>query len=214
MPEQPPPPTASPLTVEEKKSLISVARRALELAVKSRESLAELPKNESLHRPGGAFVTLRIHTRLRGCIGQLPSREPLIRAVVHCAKAAALEDPRFEPVREEELPEIEIELSILSPLVDATPDQIEPGRHGISVTRGWQRGVLLPQVATQFHWDAKKFLEETCVKAELDRDAWKDPATRVQVFTAEVYGEADFRAGQSDQPDLPLNSKPRYSSST
>jgi AmmeMemoRadiSam system protein A len=196
MPEPPLLSTPPEFTTSEKKSLMSVARRALELGVRSRESLAEIPAQKSLHRPGGVFVTLRIRTRLRGCIGQLPSREPLIHAVAHCAKAAALEDPRFEPVRAEELPEIEIELSILSPLVDATPEQIESGKHGISVSRGWRRGVLLPQVATQFHWDAKKFLEETCVKAELDRDAWKDPSTKIQVFTAEILEEAEIRAGE------------------
>lgn len=204
MPEQPAPSTASVLTIGEKKLLLDVARRALQIGVTRRESLADLPRDEVLSRPGGAFVTLRIRSRLRGCIGQLPSREPLVRVVAYCAKAAGLEDPRFEPVRAEELPEIEIELSILSPLMDATPEQIQPGKHGISVSRGLQRGVLLPQVAGQFHWDAKKFLEETCVKAELAPDAWKDPATRIQIFTAEVFGEADLRAGQSDQPDMPL----------
>jgi uncharacterized protein len=211
---QPPLSTPAPLTLAEKKLLLDVARRSLTLGVTSRESLANLPQHESLSRPGGAFVTLHLRGRLRGCIGQLPSREPLVQVVAHCAKAAALEDPRFEPVPESDLPEIEIELSILSPLQDATPEQIEAGKHGISVSRGLQRGVLLPQVATQFRWDAKKFLEETCVKAELERDAWKDPSTRIEVFTAEVFGEADFRAGNSTQPDFPLKAKPRYSSST
>ena len=157
---------------------------------------------------------MHLRGRLRGCIGQLPSRDPLIQVVAYCAKAAALEDSRFEPVPAQELPEIDIELSILSPLQDATPEQIEVGKHGISVSRGLQRGVLLPQVASQFRWDAKKFLEETCVKADLERDAWKDPRTQIQVFTAEVFGEADFRAGNSTQPDVPLKAKPRYSSST
>lgn len=182
---------------------MAVARRSLEIGVTTRELVAELPQDEGINRPGGAFVTLRIRNRLRGCIGQLPSSEPLIRVVAYCAKAAALEDSRFPPVRPEELHEIEIEISILSPLMDATPDQIEQGKHGISVTRGLNRGLLLPQVAAHFHWDVRKLLEETCVKAELDRDAWKDPATRIQVFTAEVFGEADLRAGHSDQPDMP-----------
>jgi AmmeMemoRadiSam system protein A len=196
MPEPPLLSTPSAFTPGEKKSLMGVARRAIELGVRSRESLEDLPTDENLNRPGGVFVTLRIRNRLRGCIGQLPSREPLIRVVAHCAKSAALEDPRFEPVRAEELPEIEIELSVLSPLVDATPEQIESGKHGISVSRGWKRGVLLPQVATQFRWDARRFLEETCVKAELERDAWKDPSTKIQVFTAEILKEVELRAGE------------------
>jgi AmmeMemoRadiSam system protein A len=204
----------SPFTPAEKKLLLDTARRSLELGAASRDSPADLPSEENLNRPGGAFVTLHLRGKLRGCIGQLPSRDPLIRVVAHCARAAALEDPRFEPVRSAEVPEIEIELSILSPLLDAAPDQIVAGKHGISVSRGSQRGVLLPQVAEQFRWDARRFLEETCVKAGLEPDAWKDPAVRIQVFTAEVFGEADFRAGQSDQPDSPLNAKPRYSSST
>jgi|HubBroStandDraft_6_1064221.scaffolds.fasta_scaffold01221_7 AmmeMemoRadiSam system protein A len=214
MPPDAPPLNFSSITPSDKKILLEVARRSLELCVHKRESLNELPNAEGLNRPGGAFVTLRIRRRLRGCIGQLVSSEPLIRVVAYCAHSAALEDPRFQPVRAEELPEIEIELSILSPLVTVVPDQIVAGKHGISVRQGNRRGVLLPQVAVQFHWDAKKFLEETCVKAELERDAWKDPAVQIQVFTAEVFGEVDFRAGRSDQPDLPLKEKPRYSSST
>src|ERR1700690_1719149 len=187
--------TKPSFTLDERKLLMEVARQALELGVRSRESLADLPGNENIHRPGGAFVTLRIRNRLRGCIGQLPSQEPLIRVVAHCAKVVALEDPRFEPVRGEELPKIEIELSILSPLKNAIPEEIEPGKHGIMVSQGWKRGVLLPQVATQFHWDVIRFLEETCVKAELERNAWKDPSTQIQIFTAEISEEAEIRAG-------------------
>jgi hypothetical protein len=114
--------------------------------------------------------------------------------VAHCSKSAALEDPRFEAVSAAELPGIEIELSVLSVPVDVNLEQIEPGKHGLIVSCGWKRGVLLPQVAGQFHWNAQQFLEETCAKADLARDAWKDPATRVQAFTAEVFSEADFPA--------------------
>jgi AmmeMemoRadiSam system protein A len=110
--------------------------------------------------------------------------------VAHCAKAAALEDSRFKPVRAEEVAEIEIELSILSPLQDTTLEKIEAGKHGLVVSRGWQRGVLLPQVATEFKWQAARFLEETCVKAGLEREAWQDPHTRIQAFTAEVFNDS------------------------
>lgn len=203
MSDQTPFSMSSPLTPAEKKLLLAAARRSLELGVTGCDSPPDLPQEENLNRPGGAFVTLHVRGRLRGCIGQLPSRDPLIHAVARCARAAALEDPRFEPVRPAEVPEIDIELSILSPLFDAAPDQIVAGKHGISVSRGSQRGVLLPQVAAQFRWDAKRFLEETCAKAELGRGAWRDPGVRIQLFTAEVFGEADLRAGQSGQPDLP-----------
>jgi len=178
----------------EKRLLLALARRALTLAVQSRASLEEFPQDEALQQPGGAFVTLHHRKRLRGCVGQLPSNDSLAAVVAHCAKSAALEDPRFEPVRLDELPGIEIELSVLSQFTDATEDQIEPGKHGLIVSCGWKRGVLLPQVAAQFHWGAVRFLEETCVKAGLEPNAWREKSTRVQTFAAEVFSEADFPA--------------------
>src|ERR1700723_421146 len=184
----------SSLGSSEKRLLLALARRALTLAVQSSASLDEFSQDETLQQPGGAFVTLHHGKRLRGCVGQLPSKDSLAAVVAHCAKSAALEDPRFEPVRLDELPGIEIELSVLSQLTDATEAQIEPGKHGLIVSCGWKRGVLLPQVATQFHWNAERFLEETCVKAELSKNAWKDAGTQIQTFTAEVFSEADFPA--------------------
>jgi AmmeMemoRadiSam system protein A len=180
----------SPLADREKHLLLEVARRALTAGVERRESIPDFPDDEVLRQPGGAFVTLHLRGRLRGCVGQLPSKDPLIEVVAHCAKAAALEDPRFKPVRAEEVAEIEIELSILSPLQDTTLEKIEAGKHGLVVSRGWQRGVLLPQVATEFKWQAARFLEETCVKAGLEREAWQDPHTRIQAFTAEVFSDS------------------------
>ena len=174
----------------EKKLLLEVARRACTEAVERRDSQLDLPVSDALRRPGGAFVTLHRGSRLRGCIGQLPAGEPLIEVVAQCARSAALEDPRFSPVRQEEITEIDIEISVLSPLEEIAPQKIEAGKHGLVVSRGWQRGVLLPQVATQFGWTAEGFLEETCVKAGFDRGAWKDPATRIQAFTAEVFSES------------------------
>jgi AmmeMemoRadiSam system protein A len=186
----------SSLGNREKQLLLALARRALILAVRNRESLKDLPGDEALQQPGGAFVTLHYRGRLRGCVGQLPSNESLVEVVAHCSKCAALEDPRFEEVSAVELPGIEIELSVLSAPVDVKLEQILPGKHGLIVSCQWRRGVLLPQVAVQFHWNALRFLEETCAKADLARNAWKDPATRVQAFTAEVFSEADFPATQ------------------
>lgn len=186
----------SPLADREKQLLLEVARRALTVGVEKRESIPDFPADEVLRQPGGAFVTLHRRGRLRGCVGQLPSKDPLIEVVAHCAKAAALEDPRFKPVRAEEVAEIEIELSILSALEDATLEKIEAGKHGLVVSRGWQRGVLLPQVATEFKWQAARFLEETCLKAGLEREAWKDPQTRIQAFTAEVFSESILQPGE------------------
>jgi uncharacterized protein len=190
----------SSLANREKQTLLEVARRALKLAVERGESLAEFPPGEALHRAGGAFITLRRRDRLRGCVGQLPSNIALIQVVAHCTRAAALEDSRFEPVSVTELLELEIEISVLSPLFAITSEQIEVGKHGLLISRGWQRGVLLPQVAAEFGWAAERFLEETCVKAGLVRDAWKHPDTRVEGFTADVFSESDLRASAQTNP--------------
>jgi AmmeMemoRadiSam system protein A len=185
------------LADREKQSLLEVARRAVIRAVELRESLEMLPDDSNLMQPAGAFVTLRRRARLRGCIGQLPSNEPLVRVVAYCAKSAALDDPRFEPVAPHELSDLEIELSVLSALEEIAPERIEAGKHGLLVSQGSQRGVLLPQVASEHRWTAERFLEETCAKAGLDHDAWKDPATHIQAFTAEIFCESGFRSGYS-----------------
>jgi AmmeMemoRadiSam system protein A len=180
----------SSLAEREKQLLLQIARSALTLAAAGEPPLREFPSDEILQLPAGAFVTLHRRGRLRGCVGQLPGRDALVAVVAHCARAAALDDSRFEPVRSAEVSEIEIEVSVLSALEDVTLEAIEAGKHGLVVSQSRQRGVLLPQVATQFNWGAQRFLEETCVKAGLERDAWKDPATRVQAFAAEVFSEA------------------------
>ena len=182
----------SSLAEREKQLLLQIARSALTLGVANKPPLRDFPSAVFLQQPAGAFVTLHRRGRLRGCVGQLPGRDSLAAVVAHCARAAALDDSRFEPVTSTELFEIDIEVSLLSALQDVTLEAIEPGKHGLLVSRGTQRGVLLPQVASQFQWGAQRFLEETCVKAGLQRDAWKDPATRVQAFTAEVFSEAAF----------------------
>jgi AmmeMemoRadiSam system protein A len=194
----------SSLVDREQQTLLEFARRALTAAVERRELPEPLARSEILQRPAGAFVTLRLRGRLRGCIGQLASADPLTQVVAHCARAAALEDPRFEPVRAHELSELDIELSVLSPLFVTASDRIVIGTHGLLISRGWQRGVLLPQVAAEFGWSPERFLEETCAKAGLEQDAWKHPDTRVEAFTAEIFSESDFRP----------QAKSGYSSST
>jgi len=175
----------------EKLLLLGVARRSLVAAVES-GGPAERPAVASTLECAGAFVTLRRRGRLRGCIGQIVSNQHVVGIVSYAARAAALEDPRFDPVRAEELPEIEIELSLLSPAAEIAPHEIEVGKHGLIVTRGWQRGLLLPQVATEHRWEKVRFLEETCVKAGLERHAWKDSRTHVQAFTALVFCESEI----------------------
>ena len=142
-----------------------------------------------LDRHGGAFVTLHNRGELRGCIGHVEPDEALGRVVPRCAVAAASTDPRFPPVSLAEVPELEIEISLLGPLEPITgPDDVIVGRHGIVVERDWHRGLLLPQVATEWGWDAETFLAQTCHKAGLPRDAWKHWA-RMWRFEAEVFGE-------------------------
>lgn len=178
-------------TPAEKMLLLEVARRAMVAAAQALDFAPPLSCDAGLREPWGAFVTLRQRGRLRGCMGQLPSRTPLVEVVAHCAKAAALEDPRFDALRPEDTSQVAIEISVLSSLEKITLQQIEIGRHGLFVRCGNLRGVLLPQVATEFRWTAAKFLEETCIKAGLDREAWKDPETEIQGFSAEVFSEEE-----------------------
>ena len=137
----------------------------------------------------GAFVTLHKHGDLRGCIGHIGANERLATVVPRCAVAACSADPRFAPITAGELDAIAIEISLLGPLVPiAGPQDIVVGRHGLVVERGWQRGLLLPQVATEWRWDAETFLAQTCHKAGLPRDAWKHGAALWR-FDAEVFSE-------------------------
>jgi AmmeMemoRadiSam system protein A len=146
-----------------------------------------------LTQPGGAFVTLHNHGDLRGCIGHIEPTEPLGQVVARCAVAACSSDPRFAPITPTELGQLDIEISLLGPLEPiAGPHDIEVGRHGLVVESGWQRGLLLPQVATEWGWDAGAFLAHTCHKAGLPRDAWQHGA-KLWRFEAEVFAERDAR---------------------
>jgi AmmeMemoRadiSam system protein A len=176
------------LTETEREELLQIARGALMAELMG--AGAVVPEmSEGATRPGGAFVTLHQRGRLRGCIGHLEASEPLGRVVARCAVAAARSDPRFAPVSASELPEIDIELSVLGPLERLHDVQtLEIGRHGLVVEMGMERGLLLPQVATEHGWDCATFLEQTCRKAGLSRDAWKNGA-ELWIFEAEVFGE-------------------------
>ena len=177
-----------PLNETDQQALLRLARRALEKSVQ-RQQLPEVEGlSEILRERRGAFVTLRKIRQLRGCIGVVEAYKPLYQTVVECAVAAALYDPRFQPVTPEELPELRTEISVLSALVEVAPNQIELGRHGLLVTLGERRGVLLPQVAIEWNWDRERFLEETCHKAGLPRNAWQQGA-RMQAFSVQVIGE-------------------------
>jgi len=142
-----------------------------------------------LAQPGGAFVSIHRHGDLRGCIGHIEPNEPLGRVIPRCAVAACSTDPRFPSVTPAELPELDVELSLLGPLEPITSaEEVEVGKHGLVVEQGWRRGLLLPQVATEWAWDRDAFLSHTCHKAGLPMDAWKKGA-KIWRFEAEVFGE-------------------------
>lgn len=196
----------------EKRLLVDVARYALMSAVDGAEPAAGPLSDVPCAEFGGAFVTLQRRGQLRGCIGEINSKESLIKVITRCTRAAALEDPRFRPVRSDELAEINIEISVLSPPRESKAEEIEPGKHGLIVSRGYRRGVLLPQVATERGWGAERFLEEACVKAGLGRQAWKASGVVIETFTAEAFGEADLQTDKGRNPSDRL--KPGYSIST
>jgi len=178
------------LDASDKTELLKLARNALELYF-TRGCVEEpTAPSEELSAFKGAFVSLHRGDILRGCIGQIyPDRE-LHKIVQNCALSAALEDARFQPVRAEELPDISIEISVLTPFRRIHgPEDIEVGRHGLYVQSGRFRGLLLPQVAAQYSWDRETFLCQTCRKAGLPESAWRDPYTMIHAFEAEVFAE-------------------------
>ena len=182
---------SSSLGPDSKRELLAIARQAIEGVVKTGRAPEPATADPVLETPRGAFVTIKIKGRLRGCIGNFGIRDakPLFRTVSEMAAAAAVHDPRFRPLSKKELPTIEIEISALSPLrpIDDV-GEIEVGRHGIYITKGMRSGVLLPQVATENGWDRNTFLEQTCRKAGLGPGEWKEGAV-ISIFTAEVFGE-------------------------
>lgn len=186
-----------PLLSSQKELLLEIARRSVIEAVHNRASADIVSLGGDRMISPGAFVSLHRERRLRGCIGQIGAPQPTGPLVAYCARAAALDDPRFRPVEAHELAGIEIELSILSALETVAPEQIETGKHGLMITSGPRRGVLLPQVAVQYGWSAARFLEETCLKAGLDRGAWRDQGARIEAFTAEVFSESQLRVEPS-----------------
>jgi len=176
------------LSEEEKSVLRDVVKKTLGSVVKG----GPVPKFDNfsgkLAEEWGAFVTLTKKGQLRGCIGHIVGDKPLIFTVAEMTKAAALEDPRFPQVKPSELPDIDFEISVLTPIRKVNDiEEIVVGRDGIIITKGFYRGLLLPQVATEYGWDRITFLEHTCNKAGLPKDAWKDRDTIIEMFSAEVF---------------------------
>ena len=147
----------------------------------------------------GVFVRLYKKAFVRGCIGFLPGIVPLARGLSDAAFNAARNDPRFPPVTEDELPEIELEISLLSPLRKISNiDEIIIGRDGLYIEKEHRRGLLLPKVAIEHHWDVETFLKHTCLKAGLAQNAWRDANTRIHTFTAEIVSEHEIATDESN----------------
>jgi AmmeMemoRadiSam system protein A len=187
----------SRLSSDDCRVLLDLARRAISTAVIEKRILDFSPYPSALTQPAGAFVTLHRDGQLRGCVGQVEASDPLGDAVARAAINAALHDSRFPAVEADEVTSLEIEISVLSPPEPIAPETILPGRHGLLIMKDEYRGLLLPQVAAGRRWSSQRFLEETCIKAGLPRDAWRDPATRILGFTAEVFSDASIRVGHS-----------------
>lgn len=176
------------LSDEDRKSILELAAQGVREAVLHGRPLSSHPGAGIFEEPRGLFVTLHHAKKLRGCIGIIEGPGRLGENLTRCAADAALHDPRFTPLRPEELADLEIEVSLLSPIHPISPEQVEIGRHGLLVERGMRRGLLLPQVATEHNLSREQFLGETCVKAGLPRESWKESETRLYGFECEIIG--------------------------
>ena len=165
------------LDQEDRAELLKIARLSVEKAVKGQSLQDVETERPRLKAPGAAFVTLTLHGQLRGCIGHIEAVAPLYQTVIHVAALASQQDWRFNPVSEAELKTLDIEVSVLSPLAKITDARkVRVGTHGLVIGRGSQRGLLLPQVATQYNWSREEFLKQACLKAGLPADDWKKGA--------------------------------------
>jgi AmmeMemoRadiSam system protein B/AmmeMemoRadiSam system protein A len=184
------------LKPSEQQALLKLARSSIETAFTGGSPAAPSPLTPALTIECGAFVTLREHGRLRGCIGYIQAVRPLYETVQEMARQAAFHDPRFPAVTAEEVPRLEIEISVLSPLSEVKDvSSIEVGRDGLIMSGRGRSGLLLPQVPTEYGWDRETFLRQTCLKAGLPPDAWKDGDITIRKFTADVFSEHDSEEG-------------------
>jgi uncharacterized protein len=176
------------LTADQRQHLLALAQASIESQVRGgtpiETGMTPLPD------ASGVFVTIKERGQLRGCLGTLQNRAGLAAEVIRCAADSASDDPRFPPVTVDELPGLSLEISVLGPLeeIEARPDAFTIGVHGLVAEQGLHRGLLLPQVATEWGWDGEQFLRQTCIKAGLPPGAWRSGA-RIFRFAAEVFGD-------------------------
>jgi AmmeMemoRadiSam system protein A len=173
---------------EERVLLLKVARDSIHAALEGRDIRTNAP-TEHLAEARGAFTTLYVRGALRGCVGYVYPITSLYRTVAETARAAAFEDSRFPPLTKEEEQDLTVHISVLSPLQAVEAGEVEVGRHGLLVSQGSRRGLLLPQVPVEHAWDRYTFLEQACRKAGLPSNAWSQGAV-LEAFTAEVFGDA------------------------
>jgi AmmeMemoRadiSam system protein A len=176
------------LSDREKEALRHIAQTVIENKARGKPVPEFAIDSPVLKENRGAFVTINKGGQLRGCIGYIKPYKPLYQTVEEMASQAAFGDPRFPPVTEGELPDLEIEISVLTPLKRIKDiEEIEVGKHGILMEKGFYSGLLLPQVATEYGWNRKTFLEHTCLKAGLPTNAWKDEDTVISIFSADIF---------------------------
>lgn len=182
------------LNREQQKSLLRLARNIIADRLQVEHENFPLDFNDEIYNEKcGAFVTLHIKGNLRGCIGYIEGVKPIPDTIKEMALSSAFRDPRFEPLSVEEFPGIDIEISILSPIEKVENiDDIVVGRDGLIITKGFNRGLLLPQVPVEQKWDRDMFLTHTCFKAGLPGDSWKKPGVEIEKFSAQIFSEKEL----------------------
>ena len=178
------------VSAKQKRYLLKLAREVILARLEQREISIVIDREGVFSKKIGAFVTLKVDSKLRGCIGYIEAFKPLIETIIDMAESAAFNDPRFYSLQKEELDFLVIEISVLSDLEEVTSvDEIEIGRDGLLIRNRFSSGLLLPQVAVEWNWDKKEFLEQTCRKAGLNRDDWKLIENKLFKFSAEIFSE-------------------------
>ncbi|MEA1972209.1 MAG: AmmeMemoRadiSam system protein A [Candidatus Cloacimonadota bacterium] len=181
------------LNNNQKKFLLRLAKRVIESEINNTEIGFKKPDDEIYNEKFGGFVTIHDHGKLRGCIGYVEAYKSIYETIIDMAKSAAFNDPRFTPIRKKDLDFIDIEISILSPLEEFSDiNSIKIGQDGLLIKNTFQSGLLLPQVATEWGWNKIQFIEQTCKKAGLDINCWKDKSCIIYKFKAEVFDEKIF----------------------
>jgi len=180
------------LTKKEKDSLLDIAIKTIAAKVNKKEIPKFTVDSSTLKEKRGAFVTLKKLGHLRGCIGYIKAVQPLWETVQEMALAAAFHDPRFPSLEPEEIRDLTFEISVLSPLQRVKDiNEIEVGKHGLYIVRGYSSGLLLPQVAIEYAWEREVFLKETCSKAGLPPYSWQDKETEIYIFSVDYFSDAD-----------------------